>query len=126
MDQQGQTTPLSLAEQHKEALEALGRKMLDPVVYVAWYAAGADCTPLVRTGGNEPDMTMPIEYTNLNAPACCELEKNMYPRPDDHTKGLMRVGLCNSFTSACAPGAPAPLRDLASILTEHQDMKPAV
>lgn len=40
----------TLAEQHLKELEALGRKLLDPVVYVAWYKAGADFTPLVRTG----------------------------------------------------------------------------
>lgn len=39
---------LSLAEQHKTELEKLGRDTLDPVVYVAWYKAGSDFTPLRR------------------------------------------------------------------------------
>ncbi|MCD8498151.1 MAG: hypothetical protein LRZ85_08830 [Alphaproteobacteria bacterium] len=51
MDHQGDHTPVNTAEQHKAELEKLGRKLLDPVVYVAWYKAGADFTPLVRTGG---------------------------------------------------------------------------
>jgi hypothetical protein len=51
MDQQGGQTPVKLADQHKAELEKLGRKLLDPVVYVAWYKAGADFTPLVRAGG---------------------------------------------------------------------------
>lgn len=39
-----------LSEIHKKELEELGRKLLDPVLYVAWYKAGADYTPLVRAG----------------------------------------------------------------------------
>lgn len=51
MDQQGDHIAPKLADQHKAELEKLGRKLLDPVVYVAWYKAGADFTPLVRAGG---------------------------------------------------------------------------
>ena len=51
MDQQSEKSPASMAEKHKAELEKLGRKPLDPVVYVAWYKAGADFTPLVRAGG---------------------------------------------------------------------------
>lgn len=53
MDQQGAQAPVSAAQLHKAELEKLGRKLLDPVVYVAWYKAGADYTPLVRTGGSQ-------------------------------------------------------------------------